>query len=153
MNNLEAHIPGRAIILPNLTLPAEKETGYIWVWRQRRLIYLKHHRKVLYCNLLTSGKLHSHIADTEEQAQQLFSRLVKQYAENESVTEELKATDMLLWVRKMNNICNRAMEIVNEETVFVLITYSKNLLVSEVTKSSILLNSYLEQAISSLSSR
>lgn len=123
------------------------------MWRQRRLIYLKHHRKVLYCNLLTSGKLHSHIADTEEQAQQLFSRLVKQYAENESVTEELKATDMLLWVRKMNNICNRAMEIVNEETVFVLITYSKNLLVSEVTKSSILLNSYLEQAISSLSSR
>ena len=119
MNNLEAHIPGRAIILPNLTLPAEKETGYIRVWRQRRLIYLKHHRKVLYCNLLTSGKLHSHIADTEEQAQQLFSRLVKQYAENESVTEELKATDMLLWVQKMNNISNRAMEVVNSELIFV----------------------------------
>lgn len=64
-----------------------------------RLNYLKHHRKVLYYNLLTSGKLHSHIADTEEQAQQLFSRLVKQYAEKEGVTEELKATDMMLWVQ------------------------------------------------------
>lgn len=60
-------------LLPNLTLPAEAETGYIGVWGQRRLNYLKHHRKVLYYNLLTSGKLHSLLADTEEQAQQLFS--------------------------------------------------------------------------------
>ena len=68
-------------LLPNLILPAEEETDYIGVWGQRRLNYLKHHRKVLYYNLLTSGKLHSHLADTEEQAQQLFSRLVKQLAE------------------------------------------------------------------------
>lgn len=68
-------------LLPNLTLPVEEENGYIGVWGQRRLNYLKHHRKVLYYNLLTSGKLHSHLANTEEQAQQLFSRLVKQYAE------------------------------------------------------------------------
>ena len=60
-------------ILPNLTLPMEEETGYIGVWGQRRLNYLKHHRKVLYYNLLTSGKLHSHLADTEKQVQQLFS--------------------------------------------------------------------------------
>ena len=105
-------------LLPNLTLLAE-ETGYIGVWGQRRLNYLKHHRKVLYYNLLTSSKLHSHLADTEGQAQQLFSRLVKQYAENESVTEELKATDMLLWVQKMNNISYRAMEIVNNELIYV----------------------------------
>lgn len=105
-------------LLPNLILPAE-ETGYIGVWGQRRLNYLKHHRKVLYYNLLTSGKLHSHLADTEEQAQQLFSRLVKQYAEKESVTEELKATDMMLWVQKMNNISNRATEVVNCELIFV----------------------------------
>lgn len=59
-------------LLPNLILPAEEETGYIGVWGQRRLNYLKHHRKVLYYNLLSSGKLHSHIADTEEQAQQIF---------------------------------------------------------------------------------
>lgn len=84
-------------LLPNLTLPAEEETSYIGVWGQRRLNYLKYHRKVLYYNLLTSGKLHSHLTDTEKQAQQLFSRLVKQYAEKENVTKEPKATDMILW--------------------------------------------------------
>lgn len=85
-------------LLPNLTLSAEEETDYIGVWGQRRLNYLKHHRKVLYYNLLTSGKLHSLLADTEEQAQQLFSRLIKQYTEKEGVTEELKATDQMKWV-------------------------------------------------------
>lgn len=105
-------------LLHNLTLPAEEETGYIGVWGQRRLNYLKHHRKVLYYNLLTSGKLHSHLADTEEQAQQLFSRLVKQYAKKEDVTEELKATDMMLWVQKMNNISNRATKFVNSKLIF-----------------------------------
>lgn len=115
---MAAHIPGRAIILPNLTLPAEEETGYIGVWGQRRLNYLKHHRKVLYYNLLTSGKLHSLIADTEEQAQQLFLQLVKELAEKENVTEELKATDMMLWVQKMNIICSIATEIVLKETIY-----------------------------------
>lgn len=73
-------------LLPNLTLSAEEETGYIRVWGQHRLNYLKHHRKVLYYNLLTSGKLRSHLADTEEQAQQLFLRLVNELAEKENVT-------------------------------------------------------------------
>lgn len=118
MNNLAAHIPGRAIILPNLTLPAEKETRYIGVWGQRRLNYLKHHRKVLYYNLLTSGKFHSLLADTEVQAQQLFSRLIKQYAENEGVTEQLKTTDQMKWVQKINNIRRKATEIVNIELVY-----------------------------------
>ena len=104
--------------LPNLTLPAEDERP-IGVWGQRRLNYLKHHRKVLYYNLLTSGKLHSHLADTEEQAQELFSRLVKEHAEKEGVTEQLKATDQMAWVHKMNNIRERATEIVNAEVVFV----------------------------------
>lgn len=72
-------------LLPNLTLPAEAETGYIGVWGQRRLNYLKHHRKVLYYNLLTSGKLHSLLADTEEQAQQLFSRLVNELAKKKKM--------------------------------------------------------------------
>ena len=106
-------------LLPNLPLPAEDETGYIGVWGQRRLNYLKHHRKVLYFNLFTSGKLHSHLADTEEQAQELFSRLVKEYAEKEGVTEQLKATDQMKWVRKMNNMRERATEDVNSEVVFV----------------------------------
>lgn len=104
--------------LPNLTLPAEDERS-IGVWGQRRLRYLKHHHKVLYYNLLTSGKLHSHLADTEQQAQALFSRLVKEYAEKERVTEQLKATDQMAWVRQMNNIRNRATEIVNADVVFV----------------------------------
>ena len=104
--------------LPNLTVPAEEERP-IGVWGQRRLRYLKQHHKVLYYNLLTSGKLHSHLADTEEQAQALFSRLVKEYAEKEGVTEQLKATDQMAWVRQMNNIRNRATEIVNADVVFV----------------------------------
>ena len=104
--------------LPNLTLPAEDERP-IGVWGQRRLRYLKQHHKVLYYNLLTSGKLHSHLADIEEQAQQLFLRLVKELAEKEGVTEQLKAADQMAWVRRMNNIRNRSSEIVNAEVVFV----------------------------------
>ena len=104
--------------LPNLIPPTEEERP-IGVWGQRRLNYLKHHRKVLYYNLLTSGKLHSHLADTEEQAQTLFSRLVRGLAEKEGVNEELKVADQMAWVRKMNNIRERATEIVNAEVVFV----------------------------------
>lgn len=104
--------------LPNLTLPAEEERP-IGVWGQRRLRYLKQHHKVLYYNLLTSCKLHSHLADTEEHAQALFSRLVKEYAEKEGVTEQLKAADQMAWVRQINNIRERATEVVNSEVVFV----------------------------------
>ena len=104
--------------LPNLTLPAEDEHP-IGVWGQRRLRYLKQYHKVLYFNLLTSGKLHSHLADVEEEAQSLFSRLVKEYAEKEGITEHLKATDQMAWVRRMNNIRSRATEVVNSEVVFV----------------------------------
>ena len=103
--------------LPNLTLPAEEERP-ISVWGQRRLSYLKHYRKVLYYSLLTSGKLHSHLADIEEEAQSLFSRLVKEYAEKEGVTEQLKSVDQTAWVRKMNNIRGRVIEVVSEEVVF-----------------------------------
>ena len=104
--------------LPNLTLPAEEERP-ISVWGQRRLRYLKQHRKVLYYNLLTSGKLHSHLADIEEQAQELFSRLVKEYAEKEGVTEQLKSADSMKWVQKMNNLRERVSESVYSEVVFV----------------------------------
>ena len=104
--------------LPNLTVPAEEEHP-IGVWGQRRLRYLKQHHKVMYYNLLTSGKLHSHLADTEEHAQALFSRLVKEYAEKEGVTEQLKAADQMAWVCRMNNIRSRATEVVNSEVVFV----------------------------------
>ena len=105
-------------LLPNLVLPAEEERP-IGVWGKRRLRYLKQHHRVLYINLLTSGKLHSHLADTEEQAQELFSRLVKEYAKMEGVNELLKATDPMSWVRKMNNIRSRVTEVTNAEVVLV----------------------------------
>lgn len=103
--------------LPNLTLPPEEER-HIGVWGQRRLNYLKHSRKVLYYNLLTSGKLRSHLADMEEEAQSLFLRLVKEYAEREGVTEQLKAENPTEWVQKMNNIRNRVAETVCADLIF-----------------------------------
>lgn len=105
-------------LLPDLSLPAEKEMGNIGVWALRHKRYLKQHHKVLYYNLLTSGKLDSRLADIEEQAQQLFLRLVKELAEKEVVTEKLKAENAMLWVRQMNNIRNRATEIVNNEVIY-----------------------------------
>ena len=107
-------------LLPDLSLPAEKEPGNVGVWALRHKRYLKQHHKVLYQNLLTSGKLDSYLADIEEQAQQLFLRLVKELAEKENVTENLKATDQMLWVQKMNNIRNRATEIVNAELIYTV---------------------------------
>lgn len=82
--------------------------------------YLKQNHKVRYYNLLTSGKLNSCLADIESQAQHLFSRLVKDLAEKENITEELKSTDMMLWVQRMNNIRNRATEIVNAELIYTV---------------------------------
>ena len=103
--------------LPNLTLPPEEERP-IGVWAQRRRQYLKQYHKILYYNLLTSGKLHSHLADVEEEAQLLFLRLVKEYAEKEGVTEQLKVKNPMEWVRRMNNIRERVNEVVNTEMIF-----------------------------------
>ena len=104
--------------LPDLALLPEEER-HIGVWGQRRLNYLKHSRKVLYYNLLTSGKLRSHLADMEEEAQSLFLRLVKEYAEREGVTEQLKAKNPMEWGRRMNNIRERVNEVVNAEMIFI----------------------------------
>ena len=103
--------------LPNLTLLAKEERP-IGVWAQRRRQYLKQHHKILYYNLLTSGKLRSHLADVEKEAQSLFLRLVKEYAEREGVTEQLKAENPMVWVRRMNNIRERFNEVVNAEMIF-----------------------------------
>ena len=105
-------------LLPNLTLPVEKETGDIGIWATRHKRYLKRHHKVLYYNLLTSGKMSIYLADIEQQAQQLFLRLVKELAEKENVTEELKTADMMLWVQKMNNIRSTVQEIVATEIIY-----------------------------------
>ena len=104
--------------LPNLYLPPEVERP-IGIYGQRRLRYLKQYHKVLYYNLLTSGKLHSHLADVEEEAQSLFSRLVKEHAEKEGISEQLKTADQMAWMRRMNNIRERATEVVNADAVFV----------------------------------
>lgn len=107
-------------MLPDL-LPAEEEKeANISIWAMRHKRYLKQHHKVLYYNMLTSGKLNSYLVDIEQQAQDLFSRLVKDLAEKENVTENLKATDQMLWVRKMNNIRNRATEIVNADIIYTV---------------------------------
>ena len=103
--------------LPNLTLPPEEERP-IGVWAHRRREYLKQHRKILYYNLLTSGKLRFHLADVEKEAQSLFLRLVKEYAEREGVTEQLKAENPMEWVQKMNNIRNRVAETVCADLIF-----------------------------------
>lgn len=105
-------------LLPNLTLP-EKEQKPIGIWGQRHARYLKQYHKVLYMNLLTSGKLNGYLADIDEQAEDMFSRLVKEMAERQEVAEQLKATDQMVWVGKMNVIRNATMEIVNKELIFI----------------------------------
>lgn len=102
--------------LPDLELPAEEQQP-IGVWGQRHLRHIKQYRKVLYTNLLTSGKLNGYLADIDRQAKEMFSRLVKQIAEREGVTEKLKSDDQMAWVQKMNNIRNRATEIVNTDII------------------------------------
>ena len=104
--------------LPCLSLPTEKGSKPVGVWRQRHLRYLKQHRKVLYTNLLTSGKLNSYLADIDKQAEDMFLRLVEQIANREGVTEQLKAENQIEWVGRMNNIRSRAMEIVNAELIY-----------------------------------
>ncbi len=103
--------------LPCLKLPEER-TAYIGVWGQRHLRYLKQHRKGLYSELLISGKLNDYLADINEQAEEMLSRLVKQLAEKEGVTEALKAENQMLWVQKMNSIRSAAMEIVANDLIY-----------------------------------
>ena len=104
-------------LIPNLTLPDEEQVE-IGVWGQRHLRYIKQHRKALYLNQLTSGKLNGYLADLDKQAEEMFSQLVKQMAEREGVTEQHKADNQMEWVARMNNIHNRATEIVNHDMIY-----------------------------------
>ena len=106
-------------LLPNLTL-SEEEQNPIGIWGQRHARYLKQHHKILYYNLLTSGKLNAHLAEIDRQAEEMFFRLVKQMAEREGVTEQLKAKNQMEWVRMMNNIRNMATKIVYAEIIYPL---------------------------------
>ena len=103
--------------LPDVRLPPEEERP-IGVYGQRRRVYLKKHHRVLYFNLLTARTLDGHLADIEEQAEAMFSRLVKQLSEKEGVTEALKSENQMLWVQRMNNIRSAAMEIVSSELIY-----------------------------------
>ena len=105
------------LYLPNHSLPAE-ENKSIGIWGQRHLRYLKQHRKVLYINLLTSGKLNGYLADINAQAEDMFLQLIEQMAEREGITEKLKAEQPMKWVGKMNALREAATEIVNTEVIF-----------------------------------
>ena len=107
-------------LLPNLKLPKEEKQANIGVWSMRHKRFLRENHRVLYANLMTSGKLVTYLDDIEQQATAMFLRLVKELAEKENVTEELKATDQMLWVQKMNNIRNRATEILNSELIYTV---------------------------------
>jgi hypothetical protein len=107
-------------LLPDLSLPAEEKQANIGVWGMRHKRFLKENHRVLYAKLMTSGKLIEYLDEIEQQATAMFLRLVKQLAEKENVTEELKSTDQMLWVQKMNNIRNRATEIVNAELIYTV---------------------------------
>lgn len=105
-------------MLPNVGLDEQK--GYkIGVWGQRYRRHLKENHRIIYYNYLTKGTLNKHLAEVNTRAEEMFQQLVKALAEKENVTESLKADDMMLWVQKMNNIRNRATEIVNKEVMFV----------------------------------
>ncbi|MBS5696224.1 MAG: TnpV protein [Lachnospiraceae bacterium] len=103
--------------IPCLTLP-EEEQRFIGVWGQRHLRYLKEHKRFMYLNLLTSGRLNEYLAGVDEQAENMFSRLVKEYADRQGVTEQLKAENQLEWVRRMNNIQACVREVVEREIIY-----------------------------------
>ena len=104
-------------LLPNLKLPEQPKVE-IGVWGKRHLRYIEKYHKIRYINLLTSCTLTTYLADIDEQAEDMFFRLVKQLAEKEGVNEQLKADNQMLWVKRMNNIRNRATEIVNTELIY-----------------------------------
>ena len=104
-------------ILPCLTIPPEKEQS-IDLFGRRHLDYLREYRKITYTNLLISGKLNSYLSDINNQAEEMFFRLVNQMAKSEGVNEQLKVSNAMLWVQKINNIRNRAMEIVYTNLIY-----------------------------------
>lgn len=104
-------------LLPDLKLPEQPKVE-IGIFGKRHLRYLERNRKILYTNMLTKGKLTAYLADIDEQAENMFDQLVRQLAEREGMTEQLKANNQMLWVKKMNSIRNRAEEIVNHELIY-----------------------------------
>lgn len=104
--------------IPALKIPKEDTTKPIGVWGQRHRRYLKEHKRATYTTLLTSGKLNGYLADIDGQAEEMFSRLIEQTAEREGITEQLKSDNQLEWVRRINNIRNRIIEIINDDLIY-----------------------------------
>ena len=104
--------------IPCLTLPTEKENKPIGLWGRQHLHYLKEHKRLVYLNLLTSGRLNEYLASVDEQAENMFSRLIKEYADRQGVTEQFKADNQLLWVHTMNNIRACVREVVEREIIY-----------------------------------
>ena len=105
-------------LLPGLILSGQEQQS-IGIWGQRHARYLKQYHRVRYYNLLTSGKLNSYLADIDKLAEKLFSRLVRQMSEKQGITEQLKASDQMMWVGRINAVRNAAMEIVNKELIYI----------------------------------
>ena len=105
--------------LPDLTLPPENETRPIGIWGKRRKQYLMSHQKALFTIYSMNNTLHTHLADINEQAEDMFSRLVNDMAKAEGITEQLKIEDQMLWVQKMNNVRNRAEETVRNDLIYI----------------------------------
>ena len=104
--------------IPALKIPKEDTTKPIGVWGQRHRRYLKEHKRATYTTLLTSGKLNGYLADIDGQAEEMFSRLIEQTAEREGITEQLKSDNQLEWGRRINNIRNRIIEIINDDLIY-----------------------------------
>ena len=104
-------------LIPNLTLPEEEQVE-ISIWGQRRLEYIKHHRKGFYTSLVIGCELNRYLADINKQAEEMFDTLISQYKTSEGVTEQLKADNQMEWVARMNNIRQRATEIVNHDIIY-----------------------------------
>ena len=117
-NNLNVYYEQQGDYFIPCVTTSEQENLHIGVWAYRHRQYLKQFHRVRHYNLLTSEKLYEYLADIEEQAEKMFEELIKSLAEKENVTEKLKADKPMLWVQKMNNICNRATEIVNSEVIY-----------------------------------
>ena len=104
-------------LIPNLTLPEEEQVE-IGIWGQRRLEYIKHHRKGFYTSLVIGFELNRYLADINKQAEEMFDTLISQYKTSEGITEQLKADNQMEWVGQMNNIRQRATEIVNHDIIY-----------------------------------
>ena len=106
-------------LIPDLTLPLEKEQRPIGIWGKRHKRYLMEHKKAIFTIMQMNGTLQTYLADLNDQAENMFLRLVKQLAEKEGITEQLKAENPMEWVGRMNNIRSRSAEIVNSELIYV----------------------------------